>query len=519
MSLQFKRHYFLLVLLALITLGLLIGLGGQRITAYTVRGGQVAEQTANIAGQVDLFDETVVHSIQILIPDADYQQMLTTYRQTGLKEYFHADVIIDGARVDNVGLRLKGNASLRSAVGGGPGGFGQPGGGGNFPQFNPQNQPRFNRQNQPQFNPQDRQQNNPQNRQPFNPQNQPNNGAQPALPGGGAQPGFGDVQSGQTGDVTKIPLMIKFDEFVSGQRYQGYALLAIRTYGVQNDAAMLHEPITNDVFRAVGLPATRTAFTGMALNDAPEKLYTISEVIDETYLSRYFYVADGVLYKAEVGANLNYLGEDPSAYARSFTQQTRQNDADLGPLIDFTRFLSQADDATFEKELPDRLDVDAFAGYLAINSLLVNNDSIIGMDNNYYLYYDDISGRFTLMMWDANESLGKMGGGQATNFDIYNLSQSAMGRRMGGPNSLVTRFMANATFKALYEEKVKQVYQTAFASGAMTGQVEKYAALVRQANAERDLVGSANYERAVNKVLDFITQRGQYLAALPLLSQ
>ena len=53
----------------------------------------------------------------------------------------------------------------------------------------------------------------------------------------------------------------------------------------------------------------------------------------------------------------------------------------------------------------------------------------------------------------------------------------------------------------------------------MTGQVEKYAALVRQANAERDLVGSDNYERAVNKVLDFITQRGQYLSTLPLLSQ
>ena len=511
MSLQFKRHYFLLVLLALITLGLVLGLGSQRITAHTVHGNQVAQQTVNYAGQVALFDDGVVHSIQILISDSDYQQMITTYQQTGLKEYFHADVIIDGERVNNVGLRLKGNASLRTAVGGGPGGFGRPGGPGNLPQFNPQNMPPVD--------PQDRPQNNPQGRQPFNPQDQPNNGAQPAFPGGGAPPAFGDLQSGQTGDVTKTPLMIKFDEFVSGQRYQGYALLAVRTYGVQNDAAMLHEPITNDVFRAVSLPATRTAFTGVRLNDAPEKLYTISEVIDETYLSRYFYVADGVLYKAEVGANLAYLGEDPSAYTRSFTQQTRQNDADLAPLIAFTRFLSQSDDATFEKELPDHLDVDAFAAYLAINSLLVNNDSIIGMSNNYYLYYDDISGRFTLMMWDANESLGKMGAGQAVNFDIYNLSQTAMGRRMGGPNILVTRFMANAAFKALYEEKIKQVYQAAFASGAMAGQVEKYAALVRQANQQRDLVGSDNYDRAVNKVLDFITRRGQYLSTIHLLQE
>jgi spore coat protein CotH len=510
MSLQFKRYYFLLVLLVLAILGLVSGFGSQRITAYTVPGNAVEEQTVNFTSPVALFDDTVAHTIQILITDSDYQQMITTYKQAGLKEYFHADVIIDGERVSNVGLRLKGNASLRTAVGGGPGGFGGPAGRGNVPQFDPQNPPQFDPQNRPQ--------NNPQGRQPNNPQNQPENGAQPPLPGGGA-PVFGDVQSGQTGDATKIPLMIKFDEFVSGQRYQGYALLAIRTYGVQNDAAMLHEPITNDVFRAMGLPATRTAYAGVRLNDDPEKLYSISEVIDETYLSRYFYVADGVLYKAEVGANLNYLGEDPSAYARSFTQQTRQNDADLAPLIAFTRFLSQSDDATFEKELPNHLDVESFAAYLAINSVLVNNDSIIGMSNNYYLYYDDISGRFTLLMWDANESLGKMGGGQAANFDIYNLTQNAMGRRMGGPNLLVTRFMSNASFKAMYEETVKQVYQVAFASGAMAGQVEKYADLVRQANAERDLVGSDNYDRAVNKVLDFITQRGQYLAGLPLIKE
>jgi spore coat protein CotH len=494
MSLQFKRHYFLLVLLLLGILVLTLELGSRRIIAYTVRGGEVAQETVNYASQVALFDESVIHSIQILISDSDYQQMITTYKQTGLKDYFHADVIIDGERVNNVGLRLKGNASLRTAVGGGPGGFGRPGGPGNLPQFDPQD------------------------RQQFNPQNRPDNEALPGAPGGAPPAGEDFFQSGQTGDATRIPLMIKFDEFVSGQRYQGYALVAIRTYGISNDAAMLNEPVTNAVFRAMSLPATRTAYAGVQLNDDPEKLYSISEVIDETYLSRYFYVADGVLYKAELGANLAYLGEDPSTYARSFTQQTRQNNADLAPLIAFTRFLSQSDDASFERELPNYLDVDAFAAYLATNNLLVNSDSIAGMSNNYYLYYDNISQRFTLLMWDANESLGKLGGGQAATFDIYNQSQTGMGRRMGGPNILVTRFMGNATFKALYEQKVKQVYQTAFASGAIAGQVEKYAALVRQANPQRGLVGSDNYERAVAKVLNFISQRGQYLSTIPLLS-
>ena len=82
--------------------------------------------------EVALFDDTVVHTIQILISDADYEQMITTYQQTGVKDYFHADVIIDGVRVSDVGLRLKGNASLRTALGG----MGM-GGRGDRPQFDP----------------------------------------------------------------------------------------------------------------------------------------------------------------------------------------------------------------------------------------------------------------------------------------------------------------------------------------------------------------------------------------------
>lgn len=83
---------------------------------------------------------------------------------------------------------------------------------------------------------------------------------------------------------------------------------------------------------------------------------------------------------------ISYADEDPSSYADSFTQQTHVNDADLLPLIEFMRFLNEADDVEFEKQLPDYLDVDAFASYLVINAMLVNTDSMLGMNNNYYLY-------------------------------------------------------------------------------------------------------------------------------------
>jgi spore coat protein CotH len=79
-----------------------------------------------------------------------------------------------------------------------------------------------------------------------------------------------------------------------------------------------------------------------------------------------------------------------------------------GPLVAFLRFLSESDDATFASRLPDYLDVESFATYLATNNLLVNTDSMAGMGNNFYFYYDDILGHMTVLYWDGNESLSKL---------------------------------------------------------------------------------------------------------------
>ena len=305
--------------------------------------------------------------------------------------------------------------------------------------------------------------------------------------------------------------------------YQGYTAVSIRTYGISYDEANLQEPVTNEAARLAGIPATETAYAGFRFNDEEEKLYVISELINEEYLAMHFENADGVLYKAELGSTLSYQGEDPSSYANSFTQQTRINDADLAPLIDFMRFIDQADDATFESDLPEYLDVDAFATYLAVNALLVNNDSMIGMNNNYYLYYDNESGQFTLLMWDANESLGKLRGSASADISLTNTQESGggggRGGMGGGQNALLTRFMENEIFKALYEEKLREVYEKVYVSGVMTETIEQYSALIHSVNDERNLVDITAYDAAVEKLKSFISQRMDYLDGLELLNR
>lgn len=89
----------------------------------------------------------------------------------------------------------------------------------------------------------------------------------------------------------------------------------------------------------------------------------------------------------------------------------------------------------------------------------------------------------------------------------------------GGENTLITHFMVSEKFKAFYEEKLREVYDTVFVSGAMTEAIERYSALIHSVNNGRNLVDITDYEQAVEKITNFIDQRMEYLEATGLFIQ
>jgi spore coat protein CotH len=384
---------------------------------------------------------------------------------------------VDGVNIRDVGIRLKGHASLMAQVC-----VEWPGGQRPEPPQPPAGQAARHARPEP---PQDA-----------------------AIPTGCKMPGV--VDNGRApAEVEQLPLLIRFDEYISGQTYQGYTAIAIRTGGVADDAAMLQEPVTNFVYRRVGQPAPLTAYTGLRFNEGAETLYVVSEVIDEAYLVRNFGETRGVLYKASLGANvLTYKGANPSAYDTSFSQETRVGEADLAPLIEFSRFLNEWDEAAFASDLPRYLDTDSFATYLAINTLLVNLDSLVsGNGNNFYLYYNEADQRMSLLFWDGNESLGAFSPAQAASMPL-----SLDARNEASQSILITRFLAQPAFRALYEAKLQSVYAQTFGSGEIMAQAERYTGLVSGANLERNVAGSSDYEAAAQKVRDFLSQRSNFLS-------
>ncbi|MGM0181235.1 hypothetical protein IGK74_000121 [Enterococcus sp. AZ150] len=120
-----KKIKTYLVSTALLTL-LLAGCSVQGTTSTsssTTKTNTTTVSTTNDTTTTEntFFTDDSVHTIAIDVNDDDYQAALTAYKEDGKKKWISATVTIDGQKFENVGIKLKGNSTLRNALSSGQG--------------------------------------------------------------------------------------------------------------------------------------------------------------------------------------------------------------------------------------------------------------------------------------------------------------------------------------------------------------------------------------------------------------
>lgn len=103
------------VLVILFVVMLAAGLYGMRAGSPEVAAIPANASSGKTAGELSeaVFPKEKVIDVKITVDDADFQDMLDN---ASLEEYKMASVEYNGTRLDNVGIRTKGNLSLRSVV-------------------------------------------------------------------------------------------------------------------------------------------------------------------------------------------------------------------------------------------------------------------------------------------------------------------------------------------------------------------------------------------------------------------
>jgi spore coat protein H len=207
------------------------------------------------------------------------------------------------------------------------------------------------------------------------------------------------------------PIKFVTDKFVPGQ-----SLAKLTTFNLNPaafDPSLLREHLAFSIFRDAGLPAPRTAYA-LLYATVPGTydreylgLYVLVEEVDDgPFLKNHFGDGAGLLLKPEGFRGLPYYGDDFAQYQR-YNPKSSNVDPNLSRrIVELTKLIKHADDATFEGRIEQYLDVDAFLKYLAVNSVIANLDSFICTGHNYYLYVRPDTGRVTVVPWDMNLSFG-----------------------------------------------------------------------------------------------------------------
>lgn len=338
-------------------------------------------------GSSAFFDPSVVHDITATFDQDNYDAMIKAFQDTGDKNWLKATVTIDGVTFDEVGLRLKGNSSLSGL---GQNGFGPPAN--------------------------------------FQPNEVANGTSAVATPSAAGTPTANggptlDVRVDMDGNVSVdepegLPWLVRLDKYVDDQNLNGLTEFVIRS---NNSETALNEALALDLLAEAGLASQAAAYVRFTANDSEPRLRLAIENPDDVWLEEHF-SDPGTLFKSESDGNWSYKDDDLDAYMQSFDLEAGggKDDAEnYAPLISFLDFINNSDDATFVSELPNRLDIDQFAVYLAMMDLVQNDDDIDGPGNNSYLFYDEMTNLFTVVPWDMNLAFGGMGGG--------------FGGRRGGP--------------------------------------------------------------------------------------
>ena len=319
---------------------------------------------------------------------------------------------------------------------------------------------------------------------------------------------------------TRLSLKVDFNLFNDARTFRGVKKLNF--HNGFRDPTLMREHLAYELFRELGVPAPRTSFVDLWVNDTHLGLYIQVEQVDKTFLRHHFNKANGNLCKPIPPASyLNWTKgtleeqrSEPQVTLETLTAISTQNEGhqtlrereegtreaeeeesnkrfnyldymkfktnikrpNHEALFRFLEVLNNEPDETFPEEIEKVLDVDGALRFIAVSALVVNLDSYLGRGLNYYLYETD--GRFTIIPWDLNESFGtyKCDIPKEGIIDFY-IDEPTCGPVADRP--LVARLLSNPEYRNTYHEYMEYLIDGPFSTAIMESKIDEAADLIR----------------------------------------
>lgn len=245
----------------------------------------------------------------------------------------------------------------------------------------------------------------------------------------------------------KKPFKLDFNEFVKGQEFDGLRKLNLNNgYG---DPAMQRDAYSYHLLRMMGVPAPRTSYAKLYLNDEYWGVYLLVEQVDKQFIKDNFGYSKGNLFKNVGWSSLEWEGDDVKEYQENFELKTNKKKADWSGFVRLVNIINNTSDAEFKDSISAVFNVDRFLRVMAVDVFSGNWDSYLDNARNWYMYEDTKTGLFHWIPWDYNLAMGGVfpdSSSYTTDFFDFSLKNPAEGK------ILVNRLLKVPAFQTRYYE-------------------------------------------------------------------
>jgi hypothetical protein len=189
--------------------------------------------------------------------------------------------------------------------------------------------------------------------------------------------------------TTKPGLKLNLDEFVEGVELFGVDNIVLNN-AVQDDA-LIRQCLGYQLFTKAGLPASRCNFARVSVNGEDLGIYVHVEPVKPSFLRAHFGNDDGDLYEGT-------LTDFHPLWYKTIEPKTDETDESLTPVVRFVDDLADSSEP-IEDVLDAHIHLDTFLTFLAMETWTGHWDGYGGNQNNFFIYRDSESDRFSFIPW------------------------------------------------------------------------------------------------------------------------
>ena len=203
----------------------------------------------------------------------------------------------------------------------------------------------------------------------------------------------------------KKSFKVSFNEYTQGKKFKGIEKMNL--IGQHNDPSLLRYWLSLNILTTNNLISSRSSFIKLYINGEYKGVYLNVEHIDDEFLQKRFIGDDhGNMYKCTWGADLKFLGNNPSSYYGPYELKTNKATNDYADLIQFIQTLNSINDEDFPCFIEDQFEVELYLKTLAVEMIIGHWDGYAFNKNNYYLYRQPSNGKFVFIEYDMDNTFG-----------------------------------------------------------------------------------------------------------------